>query len=152
MKLFALLLILCLAGCKKGGAPFAAPSSSDVTSISALLYNRPDGGEDIERFEVPKSSHQAILETLNGSEQDTEPMKWQVAGHIKITHSLSSTDILLFWTGKGLGAFKANGQYYRSGSDQDFIRLISTAKKQQSGQGSADNPDKLGRPPTTSGK
>jgi len=130
MKLFTLLLILCLAGCKKGGAPFAAPSSSDVTSISAQLFNRPDGGGDIPNFEVPKSSHKTILETLNGSEQDTEPMKWQVLGNIKITHGANSIDVALFRTGEKLGAFRANGQYYRGGSDQDFIRLISTTRKQ----------------------
>jgi hypothetical protein len=144
MRFFPILLFVLLTGCRNDGTPFAAPSPSDVSSMTAQLYNRRDGGADITKFEIPKSSRQAILDGLNGARQDNNPMKWQVLGDIEMTLSTGSVDVSLFQTGKKLSAFRANGTYYRGCSDADFIRLISTAKKLLSEQGDAANPAKPG--------
>ena len=123
-----------------GGTPFAAPSLSQVSGITAQLLNRPDKGENIEAFEVPKSFHQAFLEILNDAKVDTDPMKWQFLGNMAITHSTGSVEVRLFWTGKQLGAFQSNGHYYRGGSDTGFIELISSARNDLSGQDAAKQP------------
>ena len=140
MRIALAAIYLVLAGCQYGGTPFEAPPASEVSTITAQLYNRPDGGADIVRTEIPPSSHQQILGALDGAREDRRPMKWQVLGNISIVLNAGSVDVRLFWTGDELGAFRANGKYYRGSSDAELIELVSSAKNQQSGQGDALRP------------
>ena len=143
MRISAVLLILLLAGCKEADKPFESPPLSDGSAITAQLYDQQDGGVDIATFELPKDSQEAILASLNGSHQDNHPMKWQVLADIEITFKNGSMVVNLFLTGGQLGAFAANGTYYRGASDSEFIRLLHPAKQgkgQQNGGGSSATP------------
>lgn len=134
MKIFSILLSLLLSGCHNGGMRFVAPSLSEVSKVTAHLYNRPDGGVDIDSFAVPKSDQKAFLEILNGAREESDPRKWQVLGNIEISHAAGSVTAGLFWTGEQLGAFRVNDKYYRSGSDNAFIQLISVSNKKRTEQ------------------
>jgi hypothetical protein len=132
MRILPALLFLLLTACKDQGKPFASPSSSDVSAIAVQLYNRQDGEAEIARFVIPGNSQKAILASLNGSHQDNNPMKWQVLGDIEITLKTGSINVDRFGTGQKLGAFRANGTYYRGSSDSEFIQLIKAAKQAHS--------------------
>lgn len=140
MKAFTALLFLLLAACHNGQLPFVAPAPSEVLSMEVQLYNRPDGGADIVSFEAPKTSHASILGTLDGAQRDNHPKKWKSLGDIEITLGTGSVDVSVFSTGKGRGAFRVDGTYYRGGSDADFIQLISTAKRERGDRGGAERP------------
>ena len=169
MKRLLLLALLCvsLAGCNRGSpflAPDAAgvskitaqhqpsklgalvPDAAGVSKITAQLYNRPDGGKDVEAVEVPKKSYQGFLSALNGAKYDRSPAKWEVLGHIKIEHASRPVNVSLFWTGKEIGAFRANDIYYRGGSDATFIQLITDARNNLSEQDCDDQPADESKP------
>lgn len=103
--------------------------------MDAELYDEIGDGEGIERFEIPASLYEAVLNTLNGAKKDSFPSKWQVLGEIDISHSGGLIQIQLFRTNERSGAFSADGTYYRGGSDAEFIALIRGALKQRSEQG-----------------
>jgi len=130
MKFFPVILclFLFLTGCNKG-TQFTVPQQSKVSKITAQIYGFPSGG-NIPLFEVPQSSFKAILDILSKATEDNNAMKWMVLGDINIVHSTGTTKVMLFSTGEKIGAFKSNDIYYRGGSDQDFIKLITTAKQQ----------------------
>jgi hypothetical protein len=127
MRFLTVILTLGLTACNDGGGPFLSPAPSDVSSITVELYNLPDGSEDIPEFELPKASYKELLESLNGSPEDNSNSKWQVLGNIRITMRTGSVDVNLFRTGGNPGAFKANGKYFRGGSDSEFIQLREAA-------------------------
>ncbi len=108
---------------------FNAPPAEKVKEISAQLYNRPDGGPDIEIFKLPSTSHQQILKALDGALEDEDPVKWQALGNLDIVLHSGSFEIHLFWTNQTTGAFMVNDVYYRGSSDEELIRLISDAAK-----------------------
>ena len=83
--------------------------------------------DDIEKFTVPRSSHDVILNSLSGASKADNPMTWEVLGDIEITHDSGLLEVSLFQTGEEIGAFRVDGKYYRGGSDAEFILLIEAA-------------------------
>jgi hypothetical protein len=116
--------------------PFVAPEFSKVISISAELFNRPDGGAEIGKFELDAAARARLLTLLAGAKRDWDPLKWQGLGRLGIITSSGTTHVALCWTGQKEGCFIVNGAYYRGGTDQEFSQLIEDAKR------------KLNEPPT----
>lgn len=119
-----------------------SPLSGELhTLVTAQLYG--DGGEDetIESFEIPTTHTNELLALLTGAAVDRFPSKWQVLGEIDIGYTGGVTEIQLFRTYDSVGAFRANGTYFRGGSDSAFVSLIKAARKHRSEQDDAGKPD-----------
>jgi hypothetical protein len=144
MRNLILVLLACglSAGCGRSVRSYFAPDGSTVTEMTACLYNRPDKGEDIDFFAVPKESYQSVLGTLGGAEENKNPSGWQVLVGLKIASGTQTMNVILFWTQAERGAFKVNDSYYRGGSDAAFIKMVVDAHKQQAEHGSAGQPAK----------
>lgn len=128
LKFLFALPFLFIVGCSGSKKPFEAPAAAAVSKIHASLYNRPNSDPDIERFEIPNGSHQAVLDWLDDATHDNKPMKWQVLGHLEIANGTNTIDVSLFRTSETAGAFKVGDDYYRGRSDSEIIKTILAAQ------------------------
>ena len=109
--------------------PIQIPQANDVITISASLYNRPDSGNEIFEFTIPKSHHAKILDLFRDAQPDSRPSKWQVLGFVKIKSENDTISISLYRTGDSTGAFRTSQRsYYRGSSDNAIIQAVDAAK------------------------
>lgn len=115
-------------GLQACGEAEAVPAEG-VKEISVSLVNRPDGGAEIRSFVVAPEHHEGIVGLFQGAVKDPSPRRWQGLGSVMIAYENGRTrEVLLFWTGEGVGAFKVGGAYYRGSNDAAIVARIVKAR------------------------
>lgn len=123
--LIALSGCLILTGCGRAPDSVATLASGDVDTMKARIYNRHDGGPDVEQFEVAPDDYEKLLGLLRNGMRDSKPMKWQVLGDVQIkTRGGQHIDIQLFRTHTSPGAFWVNRTYYRGSGDDEILTTL----------------------------
>jgi hypothetical protein len=81
--------------------------------------------------DVPSRYWPEVLESLSPSEIDSDPLKWEIVGELRITTKDDATIYvaLLFMTPGELGAFCAGGKNWHTrkhfrGGDSDRLRTV----------------------------
>ena len=106
-------------------------SAEEVTKMTAELSNRPNRGPKIDRFEVPDSFHEEVVDFLDGALPHRSQIDWAILGELEITTNSSVRGVLLFSAADELVFDARPGGKYESDSLMEFIRTVEAAKKAQ---------------------
>jgi hypothetical protein len=116
---------------------FAFPDVAEVASIQIIKYHTPETGS-VEDRHLPIQIWPEVLEALSPSEYDSDALKWEVLGELRITEKNGETIfVALFDLGPDrLGAFNAGGEawhtrtYFRGGNSSRLKAAITKAIRQ----------------------
>jgi hypothetical protein len=117
------------------------PPSVSISRFTASISQSISGEERIERFEVPESFYEPILEELKIASFDPKPKKWEGMGGLTITHAdqkVLTIGLYLIRASDGWEfAYSLAGpprRYYRGGDALALEKLIRAAHRSQKGK------------------
>lgn len=128
MKCLVFLSAFTFVGCTDPPPKFIPPAESEVISMTGVYPDDSKSGLPYVSVELPRSEWADILSLLSTGEESSTPMKWMVLGDVEIATDEGTLRVDIYQTGDERGAFKAEGTYYRGGSDSAFIHVLSRGR------------------------